>query len=119
MTGVILLCISNPAVSVENTPENAEKSRQALPTPQQEEKENSAVDQDRGQILYENHCRTCHESIVHIRDNRRAKTIDDIRYWVMRWSGELKLQWKTEDVDAVVNYLNLQYYKFKRSTELE
>jgi cytochrome c5 len=119
MTSVILLCLSSAAAATEDAIENTATTNQESPVPQQDAQEKNTPDQDRGQILYENHCRTCHESNVHIRNKRRAQSIDDIRSWVMRWSSELKLQWKTEDVEAVVNYLNSQFYKFKKSTELE
>lgn len=68
----------------------------------------------RGELLYENHCRVCHESNVHIRNNRRAKSKSDIEYWVTRWSTHLALNWKKQDVIDVVNHLNSAYYKFAK-----
>lgn len=66
----------------------------------------------RGELLYENHCTGCHESIVHIRDNRRAQSVADLRGWVARWSGELKLNWSGEEIDAVAEFLAKRFYKF-------
>ena len=66
----------------------------------------------RGQLLYENHCTVCHASVVHLRTDRRAKSLPEIRTWVMHWSGYLKLRWGKEEVDDVVNHLNQQFYKF-------
>jgi hypothetical protein len=66
----------------------------------------------RGQLLYENHCLSCHESVVHIRAGRRAKSLPEIRAWVMHWSGYLQLRWSREEVDDVVNHLNDHYYTF-------
>lgn len=66
----------------------------------------------RGQLLYENHCQVCHESVVHVRQNRRADSIEQIQTWVTRWSTHLNLTWSAEEVAAVVDYLNTRYYLF-------
>lgn len=66
----------------------------------------------RGELLYENHCTSCHESIVHIRENRRARSVADLRGWVARWSAELKLNWSDEEIDAVAEFLANRFYKF-------
>jgi len=70
-----------------------------------------AADSARGKLLYENHCTVCHTSVVHIRDNRKARSRDEIRTWVQRWSKELGLQWGSAEVDDVIDYLNGRYYK--------
>ena len=67
----------------------------------------------RGQMLYENHCRECHTSVVHVREMRRVHSMDDLEHWVKRWAGTLKLRWSAEDINDVINYLNQRYYKFK------
>jgi len=69
--------------------------------------------QARGQLLYENHCTVCHASVVHLRTDRRAQSLPEIRTGVMHWSGYLKLRWGKEEVDDVVNHLNRQFYKFE------
>ena len=66
----------------------------------------------RGQLLYENHCMGCHVSVVHLRTDRRAKSLPEIRAWVMHWSGYLKLRWGKDEVEEVVNHLNRTFYKF-------
>lgn len=65
----------------------------------------------RGQLLYENHCTVCHASVVHLRTDRRAKSLPEIRTWVLHWSGYLKLRWDKEEVAEVVNHLNRKFYK--------
>lgn len=65
----------------------------------------------RGELLYENHCTGCHDSTVHIRANRKAKSITDLRGWAARWAGELKLNWSSDDIDDVAEYLARRYYK--------
>lgn len=64
-----------------------------------------------GQLLYENHCQGCHASQLHVRENRRARTIDELRGWVARWAAVQKLNWGDEEIGAVTNYLNQRYYR--------
>lgn len=66
----------------------------------------------RGQMLYENHCTHCHESLVHIRDLRRAKSPAALRAQVVRWSEHAGLRWKAEDIDEVSRHLDTRYYRF-------
>ncbi len=66
----------------------------------------------RGRQLYENHCIACHDSVVHVRNARKAKNLAALRGWVVRWSGELELKWGDSEVTDVVMYLNEQFYHF-------
>jgi len=75
--------------------------------------QSQAGDAGRGQLLYENHCTVCHTSVVHIREQRKATTREEIRSWIVRWQKELGLQWTTGEVDDVLEYLNDDYYKLK------
>lgn len=68
--------------------------------------------QSRGELLYENHCTSCHASIVHIRENHNAKSMADLHGWVQRWADELKLNWSNEEIDDVAQYLAHRFYKF-------
>ncbi|MGA9163676.1 MAG: hypothetical protein WBZ31_04410 [Thiobacillus sp.] len=67
----------------------------------------------RGQMLYENHCMSCHESLVHIRTRQDAKSLPQLRTRVQNWAGYLQLRWGKEEVEDVVDHLNSQYYKFE------
>ncbi|GAB4346147.1 MAG: hypothetical protein Kow006_04240 [Gammaproteobacteria bacterium] len=67
---------------------------------------------ERGEALYENHCRECHESNVHIRQRTRVRTLVDLRAQVTRWAGEVKLGWGFEEITDVAGYLNGRYYHF-------
>lgn len=67
----------------------------------------------RGQMLYENHCLSCHESIVHIRGKQRTRSLAELRGTVTHWASYLRLRWDKEEVEDVVNYLNNHYYKFE------
>jgi mono/diheme cytochrome c family protein len=66
----------------------------------------------RGQLLYENHCMSCHESVVHIRSTKHTRSIQELQARVRLWAENLKLRWGKEEVDDVVKYLDTQYYKF-------
>ena len=69
--------------------------------------------ESRGKLLYENHCTGCHDSTAHIRAHHKVKTINDIDHWVRRWSKDLSLKWKADEIDDVVDYLNREFYKLK------
>ncbi len=36
----------------------------------------------------------------------------ELKQWVTRWAAQQKLTWDANDVDDVVRYLNLRYYRF-------
>ncbi len=76
----------------------------------------ASADAERGRLLYENHCTSCHTSTAHVRDNHKAKTPADIRSWILRWSGELKLNWSDDERADVYRHLNTKYYKFPEET---
>lgn len=70
------------------------------------------ADLQRGRLLYENHCQACHASTVHVREHRKAKSPAELRAYIQRWAGELKLPWTADEVDDVYQHLNNLYYKF-------
>lgn len=76
----------------------------------------SAEAVSRGELLHENHCTGCHESIVHIRSDRRAKSLKELEDWVVRWADQQQLGWGPDEIADVVDYLNRRYYKFKPIT---
>jgi hypothetical protein len=71
-----------------------------------------AADEERGRLLYENHCTGCHESLVHIRETRKADTPAAIREQIERWRAVLDLDWQASEVDDVLEYLNRRYYHY-------
>ncbi len=74
----------------------------------------SAWTQDRGKMLYQNHCIACHESRVHIRERKKAKDYEDIEKFAARFGTIAGVEWNDADMAAVVEYLNRKYYKFDR-----
>lgn len=71
-----------------------------------------AAEPERGQLLYENHCTDCHESIIHIRDERKARSSADIRAQILRWQDVLNLSWTPQEVEDVLGFLNDRYYHY-------
>ncbi|HXG29067.1 MAG TPA: hypothetical protein VNJ47_09495 [Nevskiales bacterium] len=72
-----------------------------------------AADRDRGRALYENHCTSCHESVVHVREDRKVGSRGDLLKQITRWQSVLELQWTRADVDDVAEYLNRTFYKLQ------
>lgn len=68
----------------------------------------------RGQMLYENHCMSCHESVVHIRERQQAESLPQLRARVLYWADYLQMRWGREEVEEVVKHLDSQYYRFER-----
>ena len=50
--------------------------------------------------------------MAHIRENRRAKSLAEVRGWVLRWAVQLELGWGQDEVADVAAYLNRTYYRF-------
>jgi hypothetical protein len=71
-----------------------------------------AADPVRGKTLYETRCWICHETSVHSRSPRSAKTFEDVRGFVARWDKELGGGWSPEDIDDVTVFLNGTYYRY-------
>ncbi len=74
----------------------------------------SLADFDRGEALYENHCRECHESWAHTREGRHVTSIDALRSRVAAWSIHTGLGWGSEEVEAITDYLNRRFYQLKK-----
>jgi len=68
----------------------------------------------RGQMLYENHCMACHESVVHIRSRQQARSLPQLREQVRRWADYSQLRWSRDEAEEVVRHLDSQYYRFER-----
>lgn len=66
----------------------------------------------RGMNLYGNHCTKCHDSRAHIRDDRKAKSVQEIRAFIQRWVNVEQLDWADSEIEDVLQYLNTKYYKY-------
>lgn len=67
----------------------------------------------RGKMLYDNHCLECHITEIHFRAKSKVKTVKELHQAVIRWKEELGLNWSSQDVLDVQDYLNEKYYQFK------
>ena len=72
---------------------------------------------DRGQALYENHCKFCHDSWVHTRTGRKVTSIPDLQQRVKSWSIHSGLDWNKEDIDDVAGYLNREFYQLEETSD--
>ena len=72
-----------------------------------------AVDIDHGKTLQQQNCMRCHDDSMYTREERRVTTLDALKHQVQRCETNLNLTWFPEDVDAVTDYLNTTFYKFK------
>lgn len=68
------------------------------------------ADTERGRMLHDTHCVSCHDSRVYKRDSKVAKNYDEIRTQVVRWQTNVSLRWGDGDVDAVTTYLARTFY---------
>ncbi|HYR01639.1 MAG TPA: cytochrome C [Casimicrobiaceae bacterium] len=69
----------------------------------------------RGELLYTTYCQGCHTTQVHWREKRLATDRAGLAVQVERWQVNGRLGWSAEDVDAVVRYLDVRYYRFPDS----
>lgn len=92
----------SPALEMATPPMNEPRQKPVMP-----------LVSPRGQLLYENHCMSCHESVVHIRTGRHTQSLPELRARVLHWAEYLQLHWGKEEVEDVANHLNSQYYKFE------
>ena len=72
-----------------------------------------AIDINHGKSLQQENCMRCHDDSIYTREERRVTTRDALQHQVQRCETNLNLAWFPEDVDAVTEYLNTSFYKFK------
>ena len=75
-----------------------------------------AQDPERGRVLYETFCHTCHYERVHERPPSRSlvKSQAELRLQVARWAERAPMRFTPQDVDDVAEYLNQSHYKFAK-----
>jgi mono/diheme cytochrome c family protein len=69
-----------------------------------------AQDLQRGKILHDTYCIACHDARIYTRKERVARDLAGVRAQVERWSGNVSLGWKGDDIDAVTAFLASRYY---------
>jgi mono/diheme cytochrome c family protein len=71
----------------------------------------AAEDFDAKSFLAEK-CSSCHGTEVYSRPNPRVKSLDKLAVQVRRCDANVGTGLFDEDIDAVVKYLNVNFYKF-------
>ena len=90
-TGFLVAAVNVMALSALNTPLSAQEF-------------------NRGEALYNNHCKECHEAQAHMRPGSRISSKSETRSWVESWSIHSNLDWSSEEVNDVADYLNRKFY---------
>jgi mono/diheme cytochrome c family protein len=79
------------------------------------------ADPQPGQALHEANCVGCHVnmtggdgSLLYTRAQRRVQSLAGLESQVRRCESNLGLQWFDDDILAVVDYLNTEFYKFPK-----
>jgi hypothetical protein len=72
-----------------------------------------------GKSLHEAKCSTCHlvggdHSVLYKRDNRKIKNYAKLKGQVSFCAQNFNVDWFPEEEKDVVNYINEQYYHFKK-----
>ena len=69
-----------------------------------------AQDLQRGKLLHDTHCVSCHDARIYSRSNRVANDADRLRLEVDRWRKNISLPWEQGEIDAVTAFLASRYY---------
>ena len=72
----------------------------------------AAQERERGRLLYETHCGTCHYERVHERIRSDVKDLADLRDAVAKWSKQTKHRFTLDEIEEVAQYLNRSHYRF-------
>ena len=108
----LIILIYSPIIFAKANLVDASPASSEDSTPQKKIEKHIKPKFSRGQLLYENHCTTCHASQIHIRSKRKSRSVEDVRGWVIHWERELKLNWNNVDMNDVSNFLAKRFYKF-------
>jgi mono/diheme cytochrome c family protein len=73
-----------------------------------------ALGQERGKLLYDTHCATCHTEKLHQRDKTVVKSMADLRDEVVRWAPQTRRAFTPDELEDVVQYLNRSHYRLPR-----
>ncbi len=68
-------------------------------------------DAQRGRMLYETQCRSCHTTQAHWRDKRLVRSWSDLVREVARWEKTAGQHWSDQDIGDTAAYLNSIFYR--------
>jgi len=73
-----------------------------------------AADAPNGKALFEKHCTACHGTEVFTRPNHKMQSLAMLNTQVQRCERPAGADWSDAQSSAVVNYINDNFYKFKK-----
>ena len=75
-----------------------------------------AQDAQRGKLLYETHCLSCHYERIHKRDPSRSlvRTFTQLRLEVAQRAANTGQRFTLEDLDDIAEYLNRTHYRLEK-----
>ena len=75
-----------------------------------------AQDAQRGRLLYETHCLSCHYERIHKRDPSRSsvRTFTQLRLEGAQRAANTGQRFTIEDLDDIAEYLNRTHYRLKK-----
>ena len=73
-----------------------------------------AQDLQRGKLLYETHCATCHTERLHGREKTAVKNMADLRDMVALWAKQTKRSFTPDELEDVVQHLNRSHYHLNK-----
>jgi len=73
-----------------------------------------AQDLQRGRLLYETHCATCHTEKLHGREKSIVKSMADLRDQVLRWAPQTKRAYTPDELEDIAQHLNRSHYRLVR-----
>lgn len=71
-----------------------------------------AVEVERGQLLHDQYCMQCHSSDIYTRENSIISDYRDLELRIRQCELSNELTWFDEDINAVLTYLNNNFYRF-------
>jgi mono/diheme cytochrome c family protein len=76
----------------------------------------AAQDAQRGRLLYETHCLSCHYERIHKRDpaHSMVRTLADLRTQVADRAAMTGRPFAREDLADIAEYLNRSHYKLQK-----
>ncbi len=66
---------------------------------------------DRGQLLYETHCATCHTERLHDREKSVIRSYADLRAEVGKRAAMTNRRFSPDELDDIIEYLDRSHYR--------
>jgi hypothetical protein len=73
----------------------------------------SADEAPDGKSLHDARCVSCHSTEVYTRENRKIRSLSALGAQVRRCTQLTGVKWFDDETDAVIDYLNQNFYKFE------